>query len=1195
VADQPLVALVGASGSGKSSVVWAGLVPWLRREGNAVIAGFRPGDRPLHGLAAALVPRLEPGMSETDRIVEVEKLAEAMAGRETVLPEVARRIRDKEGAGRLVLVADQFEELFTLVPAAGDRARFLDRLLPAVSRELTVVLTLRADFLGHALSHRPLADALQGADVKLGPMTRDELAAAIERPAAAQGVGLEDGLTRRLLDTLSDEPGNLPLLEFALTLLWNRQEHATLTHAAYDRMGGVERALAGYADEVLDALPPADQARAQRVLVQLVRPGEGTEDTRRLATRAEVGDDSWEVVARLASARLVVTGRDETTGEETVEVVHEALIRQWGRLRRWMDAERAFRSWQERLRAALRQWEATRRDDGALLRGGPLAEASDWVAARPGVVNPAERDFVLASQVAAEEAERAQEEARRHELDQARSLAEEHRLRAEAERARARQQARFGRVLRLGTAALAVLLVVAVVAAVSARSERNRARRLRLVSVAEALAARVPSQLEARLDERAALMARQAFLFDEETGGSVGPEVDRALRQALGVPHFSRLLAGYQGGIAAVAISPDGQSLATGSSGGSGSAVRGEPRDTTVRIRDLRRPGAKPVVLSGHDGVISAVAYSGDGRWLASTGEDRTVRVWPAGGGAGPPVVLQGAEDTLAAVAFSPDGRHLAAGGADETVRVWDLSAPQAAPLTLTGPTKTVHAVAYSSDGRWLAAGSGDGILRLWDPAAGVLRSEVDVGVGIHAVAFSPDARRLAAGTDGGDVRLLDAGAPQASPVLLAGHEAPVYGLAFSPDGSLLASGSEDRSVRLWPLAGAGAGADDAAPAPAGAIPVVLAGHTGSVTSVAFTPDGSMLASGSRDKTVRLWRVPETTPAKVVLTDHTGGVGVATFSPDGHLLATGGGGDNAVRLFDLTRPGAAPTVLAGHTDEVRWADFSPDGSMVASCGRDGVILLWDVRRPAAAPVHLVVGTVVYGVDFSPDGTTLASADGDNRVRLWDVRHPGAPPVVLAGHEGEVKSVAFSPDGARLASAAEDLTVRVWDPKRPDRPPVVLEGHTNEVNVVAWHPDGHRLASGAHDQTIRLWDLRRPDAAPVVLSGHTDEVEGVAFSPDGATLASSSDDLTVRLWDLRRPGAAPVVVTSHSDEVESVEFSPDGTLLASPSDDATVVVEPARTATLADEVCRQVARDLTRAEWEEFVGPGVAFRATCPGS
>jgi hypothetical protein len=262
--------------------------------------------------------------------------------------------------------------------------------------KLGLILTLRADFMGQALTDRPFADALQEADVKLGPMTRAELGRAIESPAAKKNVVYEAGLVDRILDDVGDEPGNLPLLEFALTLLWERRTGRRLTHAAYEAIGRVEGSLARYADEIYEQLTAEEQRLAKRVFTQMVRPGEGTEDTRRLATRIELGYEEWELAQQLADARLVVTGRT-AGGEETVEVVHEALIRGWGRLREWMNSERNFRAWQERLRAAMRQWVDSGQDEGALLRGVPLGEAEEWLTSKGRDISAAERSYIDAS------------------------------------------------------------------------------------------------------------------------------------------------------------------------------------------------------------------------------------------------------------------------------------------------------------------------------------------------------------------------------------------------------------------------------------------------------------------------------------------------------------------------------------------------------------------------------------------------------------------------------------------------------------------------------------------------------------------------------------------------------------------------------------------------------------------------------
>src|SRR5260370_12285740 len=344
VRRKPLVAMIGSSGSGKSSVVFAGLLPQIRLQRGWLVASFHPGDYPFRALAAALEPLLDPQMGEIDRLDAIDKLTRLLQQDDFALHDVVDRVLQKHSSTHFLLIADQFEELYSLCREVEQRQHFQDRLLAAVqvaSHQLTsdfnLVITLRADFFEHTLAYRPFADALQNADLKLGPMTYQELQHTIIKPAQKLNVKIENGLTDRILDAVIQEPGNLPLLEFTLTLLWEKQHEGKLTHTAYNELGGVEQALVAYAEKVHAGLSEEGKKRSQQIFIQLVRPGEETADIRRRATRTELGEENWNLIDHLATAHLVLTGPNTATGQETVEVVHEAVIRRWERLREWID------------------------------------------------------------------------------------------------------------------------------------------------------------------------------------------------------------------------------------------------------------------------------------------------------------------------------------------------------------------------------------------------------------------------------------------------------------------------------------------------------------------------------------------------------------------------------------------------------------------------------------------------------------------------------------------------------------------------------------------------------------------------------------------------------------------------------------------------------------------------------------------
>jgi hypothetical protein len=416
--NRNFIPVLGASGSGKSSVVLAGLVPKLQNEGHWLFTHFRPGSDPFHALAEALVPLYTSGDSTT-QIIQTSKLAKSLGNGDITLPNILSHIERQHPNHRVLLIADQFEELYTLCTDLKIRRSFLDTLLasfqssPSLAQyNHVLVATMRADFLGNALSYRPFADVLQNADIKLGPMNCEELTQVIEKPSEKLGVTFQEGLVKRILDDVDSEPGNLPLLEFALTELWKRRRGKQLTHAAYEEIGEVKGALARHADENYRKLSETEQEQVQRIFIQLVRPSQGMEDTRRLATKAELSQANWGLVKQLADARLVVTSRN-ADNQETVEVVHEALIRNWGKLRQWMDTDRSFRAWQEGLRSRIHQWEETQRDEGALLRGAALAEAEEKLKQRQDDLAQGEQEFIKKSIILRDREQKQRERARR--------------------------------------------------------------------------------------------------------------------------------------------------------------------------------------------------------------------------------------------------------------------------------------------------------------------------------------------------------------------------------------------------------------------------------------------------------------------------------------------------------------------------------------------------------------------------------------------------------------------------------------------------------------------------------------------------------------------------------------------------------------------------------------------------------------
>ena len=1155
-ASTRFLAVVGASGSGKSSLVRAGLAVALKRAGWDTHV-FTPTANPL--------PMLEANLNQA-------------------------RIKDAE---RILILVDQFEEVFTLCHDEVERIAFIEKLLRSAqdqSKKITVVSALRADFYSHCAQYPLLRQAVAAEQEYIGQMSSEELRRAIEQPAKRGGWEFEPGLVDILLNdigsegTSEPEPGALPLLSHALLATWERRRGRTFTLDGYRATGGVRGAIAETAESVFsDQLNQTQQELARDVFLRLTELGEGTEDTRRRAALNELVRQSAEAPQLRAVLNILAEARLITLNEDSAEVAHEALIREWQRLHEWLTQDRDGLLLHRHLTDSTHEWARRGHDPAELYRGARLVQAREWASANAEKLNAPEQAFLEAS-IEQEQHDALEREAQRQrELEAAQKL-------AETEKARAQEQASSVKRLRQRGVFLAGALIVAVVAAIFAGVLANRNRALAISNAeiastaqadeAVALQERQTAQQQAltssvrelsnaanlNLDvdpERSILLALQAVNKTYALDRTVLPEAEDALHRAVQESRIELTLRGHTDVVWSAVYSSDGKRIATASSDGTAKVWSATSGKELLSVQ-----GSTYSSEDSEAGFVWYAAFSPDGKLLVTAGGDDIARIWDARTGE-QLLAFSGHHDDVYHIEFSPDGSHLATVSPDGTAMVWDAVTGKVLLTLNQGEGARPYWVTFSPDGSRIAvantADTSQGWASIWDAVTGeMLLTLPRQNAYFDSVAFSPDGNHIVTTSEDGAVRIWDVNNGQEL-LTLYGQTANVANAAYSPDGTRIATAIGNNQVKVL----------DAA---TGRELLTLAGHSSGVRTVGFSPDGDRLVTASDDGTARIWNI---SPSRELFT-LVNGPAIAhpigarlTYSPDGTRLAVSYS-DPVAKVWDVTT-GKLLLRLAGHTDSINYIAYSFDGTRIGTAARDGSAKIWDAASGKELLTLSGHKDWVLGVAFSPDGSRIATVSFDGRGIVWDAK-TGEKLLTLNGHRDWVVSVVFSPDGSRIATSSFDTTARVWDAVT-GKELLTLTGHTSTVRQVVFNPDGKRLATASFDGTARVWDAVSGKEL-FTLSGHISEVFSVAFSPDGKTIATASEDKTAKVWDAF---TGKELLTLHAPEgLTSVAFSPDGSQLATASRDGTNRIYLLKIEDLVSLARQRVTRSLTTEECKQYL-------------
>ncbi len=1081
--ENPLTVVLGVSGSGKSSLVKAGLIPYLRAnhpEEWDIIPTLRPGESPFAALAEAIVGNSETSRSKIDAI---KSLSEELKQAPRQFIAVIANWRQIPGNARLLLVIDQFEELIT-ISKKQEREQFLNflaQVLEANFQKLHIILTLRSDFEPRFLDSALKANWMS-ARFPVRAMRADELRQAIERPALEKMLDFEPPeLVSYLIDEVGQMPGALSLLSFTLSELYIKciesdRGNRSLTEADYKDLGGVAGSLTHRATEVYNKLDKAQQITIQRVMLRMVTI-EGGELARRrvplselVYADAEENQQVEEVLKRLDKARLIVGGR-ETGGEPYVEPAHDALVRGWNKLQEWINEEQENLLLQQRLTPAANDWDRNNRPNGLLLPDGDrlnqlekiLNQENNWF-------NQREIEFVQAS--------------------------------INYRNIQQRQ----------------------------AREQQTRTELLRKVD-------RVEDLLNAQPLNALVLAIEAVGENLEKIPQQILTSVQSSLHRAISLARERNLLQDHQSGVNCVAFSSDGEYIVSSSADGTvrlwdkeGNPI-GNPftgHESSVSSVAFSHD-SKLIVSSGndirlwniegkligkpftdHQSHANSVAFSPDSKLIVSGGDDGTLKLWDTKGNLiGNP--FTGHESDVNSVAFSSTEKYIVSGSDDGTLRLWDTKG------NLIGNPLIGHdgfsSVAFSPNGKCIVSGLRNGTLQLWDtegnPIGDPFKGHTQ-NYRIQSVAFSPNGEQIVSGSFDRTVRLWDKqGNPIVNPFI--GHDRFVYSVAFSPDGKHIASGGLD-GIRIWDTHGYTANQ-------------VFEDHQGEVNVAVFSSDGNYIISGGDDGNLRLWDTKGNLLDQKTSTNDQDAITCFSTSLDGKYIVSGGRSGN-LRLWSI-QDKVLHLIFVIHQDSINAVAFSPTENFIASGGESGIITLWDLEGNPVVQPFVSHQSRITSITFSPDGTLLASGSSYHSLGLWNIN--GQCLIQPTRTDGFfVDCLAFSPDGQSIIIGInnDDLTGRGFGGvlKLLDLEGNLLgnlfTGHEDRITCVAFSPDGTLVVSSSDDGKVRLWDLQG-NAIGSPFLGHQSSLKhknqpritSLDFDSTGKQIVSSGVDGTLRLWSV----------------------------------------------------------------------------------